>query len=484
MSDVMRPDLARGYLGQRTGAQIEAQLGAELRSWALIAIGSLAVAGCFALLLAVSRLPGIEKVIPWPIGFFSKGLVIHVVFSLVIWFLAMFALLSSFAVKEAAGGDLRYAGLGRIGLGLVSMSFPMLFVPAFDAGTVATLNNYVPVIIHPAYYAGLVLLALGILMPVVRLLLNIAGRPGHLEPLPFAMTMGGLVYTVALASFAAGVAGVWGEAPSRMMHDDLFWGGGHVLQFLYCLLMLTGWALLARRMFGIDVIDPDVFRLATGLIGVFSLGALLFIAAFEPFSEVQREAFRRLQFVLSFPTLLVAVGGLVTLLRRRQTEPLPWREPAFVALVMSVVVFGAGGIMGLLITGSDTRTPAHYHGVIAGVHLACMGLMLTYCLPSLQRPAPGRVRLSRQILMFGTGQLMASCGLFLAGGYGAPRKTPSGAIDLADGAVIGMYLHGVGALLAVAGGALFVITVLRALLQTPYTGLAPVLPGVPGRRAA
>ncbi len=135
------------------------------------------------------------------------------------------------------------------------------------------------------------------------------------------------------------------------------------------------------------------------------------------------------------------------------------------AIVLSALVFAVGGTMGLVINGTDTRTPAHYHGVIAGVNLACMGLMLRYCLPMLSRPPPANARLKLQIALFGFGQLLASIGLFLAGGYGAPRKTPSGAVNLADGAVIGMTLHGIGALFAVLGGTLFVITVLRSLLK-------------------
>lgn len=443
-------------------------LQAELRSWALLAAGSLAIAGVFAFLLALSRLPGTERLVAWPLEFFSKGLVIHVVFSLVVWFLAVFALLASFATMEAASNGVRYPGLGRAGIGLVAMSFPMLFIPAFSSDTTATLNNYVPVIIHPGYYLGLATLALGILMPVVRLFLNVAHASRKLSALPAAMTAGGVVYCSALAAFAAALSLVWGEAPSRLMHEHLFWGGGHLLQFLYCLLMLTGWYMLSRQSLGQGLVDEDVFRLATRLIAAFAMPAIGFYLVFEPFSVLQTEAFRRLQFVLGFPSLLIAIGGLTAVLRYRKERPLPWHDAAFVALVLSPVVFGVGGLMGIVISGSDTRTPAHYHAVIAGVNLAAMGLLLTYCLPRLARPVPQRTKLRLQIALFGFGQLMASCGLFLAGGYGAPRKTPSGAIDLVDGAVVGMYLHGLGALFAVIGGILFVVTVLRALLAVTH----------------
>lgn len=457
----------------RTGT--DARLETELRSWAILAAGSLAIAGVFAFLLAMSRVPGIEKIIPWTLGFFSKGLVIHVVFSLVVWFLTVFALLASFAARDAGGRNLRLAPLGRIGLALVSMSFPMLFVPAFHTDTVATLNNYIPVIIHPGYYLGLAVLALGILMPVIRLFANVAPRLATLEPLAFAMTMGGLVYCIAIVSFGFGLAGVWGEEPSRIMHEHLFWGGGHILQFLYCLLMLTGWYILSRLSFGREMMSARVFRLATGIVGLCALPAIGFYAAFEPFSALQTEAFRRLQFGLAVPSLIVAISITVSVWRRRIADgSLPWHDPAFVAIALSALVFAVGGSMGLVINGFDTRTPAHYHGVIAGVNLTCMGLMLRFCLPAVTRPVTEKTRLRLQITLFGLGQLMASIGLFMAGGYGAPRKTPSGAVNLADGAVIGMYLHGIGALFAVIGGVLFVVAVLRALLSAarPEASLA------------
>ncbi len=89
----------RGYNDSRVADAMRR----ELRDWAWLAVGALAVAGVFALLLALSRVPGMEKTPLWPIDFFYKGLVIHVVFSLVIWLLAVFAFLVSVATLRAAG---------------------------------------------------------------------------------------------------------------------------------------------------------------------------------------------------------------------------------------------------------------------------------------------------------------------------------------------------------------------------------------------
>src|SRR5208282_3955364 len=80
---------------------------AELWAWAALAIGSLALAGIMAVLVAVSRIPGIQALGFWPLDFFAKGLVIHVIFSLVVWFLTVFALLVSMATAKIAGEGVR-----------------------------------------------------------------------------------------------------------------------------------------------------------------------------------------------------------------------------------------------------------------------------------------------------------------------------------------------------------------------------------------
>src|SRR5271163_671994 len=148
-------------------AGVEGALRRELIGWAWLAVGALAVAGVFALLLALSRIPGMEKTPFWPIDFFYKGLVIHVVFSLVIWLQGVFAFLVSVATLKLAGNDVRAAPLGRIGQGAMAVAFPCLFAPAFLEGTQPELTNYIPIILHPAYDFGLLALALGVLAPVV-----------------------------------------------------------------------------------------------------------------------------------------------------------------------------------------------------------------------------------------------------------------------------------------------------------------------------
>ena len=131
-----------------------------------------------------------------------------------------------------------------------------------------------------------------------------------------------------------------------------------------------------------------------------------------------------------------------------------------------MLLFAVGGALGLFVDGADTRTPAHYHGVIAGVTLAFFGLFFSRFMPLLGKPIEN-LRRQRLILhLFAWGQLAACIGLFVAGGHGAPRKVAGeaqGLVDLAP--MVGMAMNGLGGLVAVIGGIFFVWTMAAALLH-------------------
>jgi len=435
----------------------------ELLGWAWLAVGALAVAGVFAILLALSRIPGMEKTAFWPIDFFYKGLVIHVIFSLIIWLEGVFAFLVAVATLKLAGDGVRVAPLGRIGQGAMALAFPCLFAPAFLDATQPALDNYVPVILHPIYDMGLLALALGVLAPVVRLLINLPGRIASAPPLAVAMALAGFIYVLALSAFV--IAGVLlaDEGGLVWSRDQLFWGGGHLLQFVYAALMLTNWSILARMSLGDKAVDNRVFLACVLLIALIALPAPAFYAAFEPFSAGQHEAFRLLQFGIAAPTLIFAVSLLAGALR--SPRPWPWRDPAFFALATSLALFALGGVMGFLITGSDTRTPAHYHAVITALSVSSAGMLLTFGLKELGR-APAPPRPTRMLLgLYGGGQFVASIAMFVAGGYGALRKTPSGAGSLDAVAAVGMAVHGIASIFTIVGGAAFVVIAIRALVR-------------------
>ena len=163
----------------------------------------------------------------------------------------------------------------------------------------------------------------------------------------------------------------------------------------------------------------------------------------------------------SLGTLPLALVVLVALLRYGGANQAEWQARS--ALQCSLFLFGIGGLIGFLISGSDVTIPAHYHGCTRAWTLARMG-MCYVLLPHLGHPLRNPKLAIWQPIIYSGGQLMHVAGLVWSGGYGVQRKV-AGAEQGLDSVerVLGMGLMGLGGLVSSIGGLLFLIIVLRAL---------------------
>lgn len=447
----------------RVGAAL---LRRELHGWAALSVAALAVAGLFVLLIVPARTPGLQDMLPWdPNVFFRQALVTHVVFSVVIWFLGALGVLSVLATDRMTGksrSDLRAAWLGPAGLGLTVLSMVMLVAGTLGGLGNPSLNNYVPVLVHPLYYAGLAVLFTGVALPVVRLLLNIAGREVP-EPMPWGVAAVGLTYLAAPVCFVS----AWMRLPTTLTaevyNEQLFWGGGHVLQVVNTGLLIVGWHMVARNAWGEHILPRRLFSLVTLALPATAAAGVVYTVGRDVMSSDHYQAFTDLYLYALVVPAAVAMAGLAQVLWRRRTS-LRWRDPATLGLVLSLALFGIGGVLGYGLGHGDTRTPAHYHAVIGGVNLALMTLFATVVLPVLGR---GFER-ARAVLWFlgfyFAGQTVHSVGLFVAGTFGVARKTAGaeqGLDSLAKTAAMGVM--GLGGLIAVIGGVMFVWMALKRL---------------------
>jgi heme/copper-type cytochrome/quinol oxidase subunit 1 len=99
------------------------------------------------------------------------------------------------------------------------------------------------------------------------------------------------------------------------------------------------------------------------------------------------------------------------------------------------------------------------------VTLAFMGLTY-YLLPRIGFGRPQGRLAALQPALYGMGQLLHITGLLWSGGYGVQRKVAGGEQVLRGAEqVAAMGLMGLGGLVAVGGGLLFILVVLRSLRQ-------------------
>ncbi len=234
------------------------------------------------------------------------------------------------------------------------------------------------------------------------------------------------------------------------------------MQFAYLQAMLIAWLALAGSLQLKLKLSPNTAVL------LFKLNAIIILVSPVAYFQYNITDFEHTDFftmqmrhgggVSAFIAgLLVTIGFFTT--RKIAISLKPQRN----ALIWSIILFGAGGALGFMIVGTDTTTPAHYHGSIVGITMALMGL--TYnILPKL---GYGEVKgwISHwQPHLYGGGQLMHISGLAVSGGYGALRKTP-GAMETIE-AKISMGFMGAGALLATIGGLFFVIIAFTSIYKS------------------
>ncbi len=283
--------------------------------------------------------------------------------------------------------------------------------------------------------------------------------------------------TAAFAALIAALSLVWswidlGQAGTSsdtgMPYELLFWAPGHVLQFVYTQIMLVAWIWLARDL-GRPLPVPPTWLSGFLILGVLPLLAVPVIQAlYAPASGEARLAFTRLmQFgngLAAVPLGLLLVAALV---RRRDTAPDPALRPQSRALTASLALFGAGGLLAVAISGINTIIPAHYHGSIVGVTLALMGLTY-HLLPTLGLARPRGWMANSQPWIYAVGQLLHIGGLAASGAMGIQRKTAGAAQGLDTWqAKAAMGVMGIGGLLAIIGGILFVLVVIRAFANRP-----------------
>lgn len=434
----------------------------ECKAWSILALSALAIAGGFALLLVLSRTPGVQDVLPWSWQvFFHQGLVVHVIFSFVVWFLATMGALYAYHYALHKPDD-RSTLLGRAAVFLSGLACLGLMLPAlFDLGA-AELNNYVPVMNHWTYYLGLVLLALALVLVTCRQL-ALSGHYRNYGPLDYM----GVIYLLGLVAFGFSYLLLPDGLISATYNERLFWAGGHILQFVNTALLIIAWAILCRERAGREFMP---YALQTALIGVMALFCLLSLSEFsslDVLGQSHRDFFTDLlRYGLPVPSV-IASGYLIYFLIRSSHE---LDGLSRTALWLSVVTYNLGGLFGLFLDGTDTRVPAHYHAVIGGINLSFMILYHRVLLPfSKVNMSQGKwtVRLLiSQYWLYGLGQIMHASGMYLAGSQGVPRKTSGDAqaLDSMD-KILSMSLMGIGGLIAVLGGVLFVIMTLRWLLK-------------------
>lgn len=426
-------------------------------AWLILGVASLLAAGVFSVLLVLSRTPAIQEVIPF-IDFFHVALVVHVDLSVLIWFMSFASVLWSLI---STGKQLFW---DKLAIGLAVIGTVIIVVAPFLGVGNPLMNNYIPILDHPLYLTGLAIYTLGsvllALKTVITVTPNLQVGTGS-DALKVGIYLGALVFLFSIVALLISYNDIPEDLTGRAYYEVLFWGGGHVLQFTHTILMLVAWIWIAN-VSGASINLSPKLAVALFIFVVAPIVATPWIYnQFGVISAEHRLAFTDLMRyggLASLPLGLIIVMGVL-----RATRAPEDKKPVKAALYCSIALFTAGGIIGFLIEGVNVVIPAHYHGSIVGVTLAFMGLAY-HLFPKLGYGTPNSRIAHFQPYVYGSGQLLHILGLAWSGGYGVQRKTAGAAQGLDRlPEVAGMAMMGLGGLISIIGGLLFLIVAIKCL---------------------
>ncbi len=430
-------------------------------AWLMLGLASLVGAGIFSILLVLARTPTIQEMTPF-IDFFQIALVVHVDLSVLIWLLSMAGVMWSLSSSRDLPGWDRFSFL------LAATGTAIVIISPFVGAADPLMNNYVPLLRHPVFYTGLGLFTAGIASHLLRSAMTRNGIRKDLDgtgALQFGITLSTLITAVAIAAFIASWAGIPSAMDGQAYYEFLFWGGGHVLQFTHTLLMMVAWVVLAHASGCRFELTPRLTLTFLILMALPIITVPFLYIAHDIISPGHRLAFTELMKYGGLSSLPLGLAVLVSVFKAGKPAEDFAGEGRYLraSLLSSLGLFTAGGILGFLISGLDIVIPAHYHGSTVGVTIAFMGLSY-YLLPRLGFGViPPRLA-TWQPYLYGGGQLLHIIGMAWSGGYGVQRKT-AGLAQGVDrlGEIAGMGLMGLGGLISVIGGLLFLVVCYKSI---------------------
>ncbi len=447
-----------------------------LYAWLFLSVSILIFAGTFALLIALARTPMIQNLLPGK-DYFYIALVGHVVLAFVMWFLAFKGVLLVLATTGFLKREPFSILLGWISFYLTAAGTMLITLPAIMGWGVPVIINYIPVIEHPLFYTGLILSGTGILLTIINSLLTIiSAKREYIGALPIPTFAMGLTGMVVLIGFTCiGMSYYFQTAKAFIDFERLFWGGGHILQFANTMAMATSWMLLAGLTINRYPVSSSMAKILYLLFAIFALPAPFIYLVYDTATQAHKDAFTGLmRWGMGSVGVFIILILTTIFLKREKGAKLPWSDPNFSSLIMSIAIFTIGGLTAFTIHGVNVKIPAHYHGAVGGVTIAFMGLGYSL-LPLLKKEIFYKKLGTIQPYLYGMGLLLFMLGMFLAGSHGMQRKV-YGSDQILDniGKFIGMGIMGIGGLVAIAGGASFVWNMLVSLIKSEKRAQEPV----------
>ncbi len=470
-----------------------------------------AVAGVVALLVAGIMALGViltrwQEVHLLPADKFYLALTSHGLNALIFWIIFFEIAILYFASSTLLRTRLAAPKWAWTGFLLMIIGAVMNNVAVFQGRSSVMMTSYAPMQAEPHFYLGLILFAVGALIGCFVFLgtLVIAKDDKTYDGSIPLVTFGALtaaiiaIFTIASGAIILVPTFLWSigyiNHIDAEMYRLIWWAMGHSSQQINVAAHVSVWYLIVGILFGARPMSEKVSRSAFLLYILFLQLASAHHILVDPGISSEWKIFNT-SYAMYLAVLASMIHGLtvpgsmeVAQRAKGLTKGLfewlrkaPWDNPVFSGFFMSLILFGfIGGITGVvmgteqinLIIHNTIYVPAHFHAtVVTGTTLTFMAL--TYLLiPVLFRRAlilPWVAKM--QPYVFSAGMTLMILFMLGAGTLGVSRRhwdmDFTGAalsFEYPGTAYVMMAVAGVGGVLAVVGGVMYLLVTVGSLV--------------------
>ncbi len=472
---------------------------------AVTAVVALTLGGVFALLIGLTRWPDVHLLsAPW----FYRLLTGHGMNMLIFW-------VTFFEVAGLYFGGTALLNARLVGPRLAWVAYVLMLGGALLTNVEILMGNadimfsaYPPLRADPLFYVGYIAFAVGgIIACCLFLATLVMAKAERRYEGSLPLTVFGLLTACIIALFTL-ASGAVALIPTLFWilgfgHVDpgayrvAFWGFGHSAQQLNLSAMIAIWYALAFLTVGGKPLNEKLSRFAFVLYILFINSGSEHHLLTDPAIGTAHKIFNT-----SYVMYLAVLGSLIhafsipasveVALRKKGFNKglfgwllnAPWKEPGFSSLIFSLFIFGfiggpTGVILGAgqlsLLAHNTWRITGHFHAtVVGGTTLAFMGFSY-YVFPLIfRRPLFAKKLAQWQPWVYGSGLILLTVAMTMAGYLGAPRRhwdvtfsnvtIPVNVQPLMN---LMLTLAGIGALIAVAGGIMYIIVAVGSVFLSP-----------------
>ncbi len=474
-----------------------------MKANAVAAAVSLLIAGVLAVGVILTRWQEVHLL---PADLFYQALTGHGINALIYWMIFFEMAILYFASSTLLRTRLAAPGWAWAGFGLMIVGMVMNNVAVYQGNSSVMMTSYAPMQAAPHFYLGLILFAVGALIGCCVFLgtLVIAKEDKTYEGSLPLVTFGALtaciiaVFTIACGAIILVPTFLWSigyiNHIDAEMYRLIWWGLGHSSQQINVAAHVSIWYLIVGILFGARPMSEKVSRFAFLLYILFLQLAGAHHILVDPGISSEWKVFNT-SYAMYLAVLASMIHGLTVpgsmeVAQRAKgftkgmfewLRKAPWGNPVFSGFFFSLIIFGfLGGITGVvmgteqinLIIHNTIYVPAHFHATVAvGTTLAFMAL--TYLLiPVLFRRALFLPWMARwQPYVFSAGMTLMILFMLGAGTLGVSRRHWD--MDFTGAALSFGYppiaytlmaVAGIGGVLAILGGAMYLVVTVGSLL--------------------